>query len=312
MNVLMLTTSDNEHSDSVQRAISRKLGNSLLRLNFDQTELFPTLNLELDSPRLGEFNLMDFDSVFVHHPKIKIPADMGTDDIDRKLRVSQWQQALVSIGSSLKPGVIWANKPRTQQENSVIHQLRFAKSLGFAVPQMCITSSHETLGKFYEAFGKIILKPGNLPGLSIEGLRLLTKVITPADIDPAGLSSSPCIFQQYVEKAYELRIHVIGDKVLTCKIDSQKCDDTKLDWRRYNLPQTPHSTYQLGDLFSRKCVELTKGLGLSVGIIDVIVTPSGENVFLECNSQGSWLWIERLTSLPITEEIVSLLLRAPV
>lgn len=41
----------------------------------------------------------------------------------------------------------------------------------------------------------------------------------------------------------------------------------------------------------------------------MIVTPKGDYVFLEINPDGQWLWIERLTGLPISEAIADLLLR---
>jgi glutathione synthase/RimK-type ligase-like ATP-grasp enzyme len=46
---------------------------------------------------------------------------------------------------------------------------------------------------------------------------------------------------------------------------------------------------------------------LTFGAIDMIVTPTGEYVFLEINANGQYLWIEKQTGLPITSSIVDLL-----
>ncbi|MDF5752811.1 hypothetical protein [Spongiactinospora sp. TRM90649] len=50
-------------------------------------------------------------------------------------------------------------------------------------------------------------------------------------------------------------------------------------------------------------VELVASLGLSFGCIDVILTPEGEYVYLELNSNGQWAWVEKLTGLPISMAI---------
>jgi glutathione synthase/RimK-type ligase-like ATP-grasp enzyme len=58
----------------------------------------------------------------------------------------------------------------------------------------------------------------------------------------------------------------------------------------------------------RRCVELTRRLGLVYGAIDLIVTPAGEYVFLEINPTGEYGWIEDATGLPISDAICDLLL----
>ena len=49
-------------------------------------------------------------------------------------------------------------------------------------------------------------------------------------------------------------------------------------------------------------------LGLGFGVIDMIRTLEGDYVFLECNAQAHWVWIEQLTGLPITATISRALL----
>ena len=50
-----------------------------------------------------------------------------------------------------------------------------------------------------------------------------------------------------------------------------------------------------------------RGLSLTYGALDFIVTPDGEHVFLEINPSGQWGWIEEATGLAITNTIVDLL-----
>ena len=38
---------------------------------------------------------------------------------------------------------------------------------------------------------------------------------------------------------------------------------------------------------------------LNFGCFDVVVSKSGQPVFLECNPNGQWLWVENMTGLEI-------------
>lgn len=122
------------------------------------------------------------------------------------------------------------------------------------------------------------------------------------------IKNCPLILEEYVEKKVELRITVVGSKIFTCAIHSQLNEKTKVDWRRYDIPNTPHKVYELPAEVESKCVELLKRLSLQFGALDMIVTPDGEYVFLEINPAGQWLWIEELTKLPITDALVDLLM----
>lgn len=146
----------------------------------------------------------------------------------------------------------------------------------------------------------MVIKQGNL-GVHLDKKRILTTVVDLSSIEESALRSCPCLFQRYVPKQFELRVHIIGDNVLSCRIDSQVSVKTRIDWRNYDLENTPHAAYELDATTSEKCIELTRQLGLEFGVVDLIVSPESEHVFLECNAQGHWAWIEECTGLPITK-----------
>lgn len=113
--------------------------------------------------------------------------------------------------------------------------------------------------------------------------------------------------QEYISKRVELRVTVVGSRVFAAEIHSQVNSSTKHDWRRYDLDRTPHMRHPLPPSVEACCVQLVQTLRLNFGAIDMIVTPSGEYVFLEINGNGQWGWIEDLTGLPIADAIVELL-----
>ena len=53
-----------------------------------------------------------------------------------------------------------------------------------------------------------------------------------------------------------------------------------------------------------KCLQLMKRLDLNYGAIDFVQGKEENYVFLEINPNGQWAWIEHLTGMPISKEIV--------
>ena len=114
-----------------------------------------------------------------------------------------------------------------------------------------------------------------------------------------------CFLQNYVEKKYELRITVCNEDVIACKIDSQSLDDDKgkVDWRQgydYGLKQ---EIVEIPNEIKTFCTSFLKEMHLNFGCFDFIVTPNDEYVFLECNPNGQWLWIELETGYDISKII---------
>ncbi len=58
--------------------------------------------------------------------------------------------------------------------------------------------------------------------------------------------------------------------------------------------------------------EYCQKLGLEFGVIDLIISPQDEVIFLECNAQGHWAWIEDMTNLPITKTLCEHLLNGSI
>lgn len=133
-------------------------------------------------------------------------------------------------------------------------------------------------------------------------------------IDELSLSESeslkfcPAIIQNYVDKVYELRITIIGDKVFPCMIQSNKSKIGNIDWRRHDWANTPHYATEIPIDLENKLLKLMSDLGITYGAIDMIF--DGNNyIFLEVNSMGQWLWIEEFTEMPISENIANYLMK---
>jgi len=312
MSILIISTSNNAHANVVENTL-RNTGETIHRINMDHVCEDTVISFNDNNAGYLGLNLNDtqiktndITGIFFHQAHVSVPSDRVLDEIDRTLCKASWNGILPWIETCLNTS-IWVNQPSLSRFASLSSsQLALAKRLGFNIPQTVFTNDLDVVRKL-AVNGKIILKTGTLHNLNLDGKVILTHVVDPNELTPSDLRNSPCLFQRYIEKSYELRVYVVSDKIFACRIESQTNEKTKTDWRRYNLKDTPHYSHNLSKDIEEKCVQLVKELGLKFGAIDLIVTPENETVFLECNTQGHWLWIEELTGLPITQTICSLL-----
>ena len=248
------------------------------------------------------------------------PSARLKDKSIRNYVVSESQALLDALPQMLR--TFWFGNPDAIRiADRKPYQLMMASQLGFVIPTTAVTNSSSTAGEFAKGCkSDVAFKPIRAAGIVVErdgvekGLSLYTKRLSTAEFVARLLSvkNCPLILQSYIEKDFELRITVVGKKVFACAIHSQASNRTKEDWRRYDLPNTPHLPYSLPPDIQEKCIQLVERLGLSFGCIDMIVSPSGEHVFLEINPNGQWLWIEHLTKMPISQAIADLLASPPV
>jgi glutathione synthase/RimK-type ligase-like ATP-grasp enzyme len=226
----------------------------------------------------------------------------GIDEENHNFLQDLWQ----STNCRWVPGT-----PSALRDAEKLYQLTLASQLGFTVPDTLISNDPDDLLDFYtEHAGRIISKRAAFSRLNehADHFYRYTERMSRRDLGYVdSVRFCPMIFQAYVPKALELRITVVGEHVFTAEIYSQESNHTRHDWRRYDHYRTRYGVHDLPDEVAGLCRLLTKHMRLAFGAIDMIVTPSGEYVFLEINANGQYLWIEKQTSLPITSSVVDLL-----
>ena len=79
------------------------------------------------------------------------------------------------------------------------------------------------------------------------------------------------------------------------------------DWRIGTNEELVIKAYTLPKTIARKCIFLTKKLGLNFGAIDLVQDKQGKAWFLEINPNGQWAFIEEKTGQPIGRAIAALL-----
>ena len=100
----------------------------------------------------------------------------------------------------------------------------------------------------------------------------------------------------------------MGEHVFTVAIHSQEFDKTREDCRAGNMYDLEHTVYDLPIEIRGKLIEFNRHYSLIFSTFDIIFTPDGEYIFLECNPNGQWYWLESMTKLPMAQTMAKLLM----
>jgi glutathione synthase/RimK-type ligase-like ATP-grasp enzyme len=195
-------------------------------------------------------------------------------------------------------------------------QLKTAQDLGITIPATCFSNRKEDIVNFAKNHEYVILKSIENDNIWLndehEYLFYAQKVKSSllSENPDEMFSQTVNYVQNYIEKQFELRITALRyNQIFACKIDSQILDEDKgkIDWRQgydYGLKYEP---FELPKKIYHFCSMYLEKMNLNFGCFDMIVTPENEYVFLECNPNGQWLWIEFETGMKISVAIADTL-----
>jgi len=194
-------------------------------------------------------------------------------------------------------------------------QLNIVKGLGMNVPETCFSNRKEDIVRFAENYEYVVLKSIESDSVWLNdeyeyvfyAQKIKSSLLTEK---PEKMFSQTIHFvQNYIEKQFELRITVVGQEIFACKIDSQLLDENKgkIDWRQGYNYGLKHELFELPQPIKNFCIKYLNKMNLNFGCFDMIVTPEHKYVFLECNPNGQWLWIEQETGMKISEAIANTL-----
>jgi glutathione synthase/RimK-type ligase-like ATP-grasp enzyme len=185
---------------------------------------------------------------------------------------------------------------------SKLAQLTAARAHGLEVPRTAATNDPVEARAFAETcHGGMVYK-----AFHQQQTATVRPIFTTA-LDESMLATldrvrrAPCLLQELVPKALDLRVTVVGDRVFACAIKSQEQPNTRVDYR-VNLG-IPHEARELPRIVEHALVATCRSLGLVYGACDLILTPDGRYVFVEVNQAGQFDWVEDRTGLNISEAV---------
>ncbi len=319
---LVITSCEDPHCDYVINKFNEQgLHDCIIRLN---TEDFLT-NTELsfsnksfhvklkDSQK--EFTNEEIISVWFRRPKKINPANYNDKGID--VFVEQQANAVLrGLYFCLHDTALWVNSlPSMHRARIKLQQIFLAQELKFTVPATLVTNKPNEALAFFDEHKLICNKSIDEPNFSIDG-RLypyLTKLIkTRSEIEKTfeAITNCPTLFQQYIDKAFDIRVIVLGREIFAFEIHSQNDELSKVDFRGKSPDKLEHKLHQLPKSISDKIFEFMKVQGLIYSAFDFVYSTDDKYYFIENNCNGQWLWLELLTEIKISDKIMSLLLTA--
>ena len=240
-------------------------------------------------------------------PSSPVEFSGGQGSVEETMKWVEWRHQLRSL-STYTSNAFWINRLSNHYEASYKPtQLFIAQKLGFNIPKTVISNNPNDILELFDNEARVIYK--TLSSFIIPPDEIIyTNEIYKKDIEECReqISLAPGIYQEFINKQYELRITLVGHKIFAVKIDSQKTSHTKVDWRRDQL-QDMYEFVKLDKNFESMIHKLHKKLGLFYGAYDFVVDNRDKYFFLECNPGGQWLWLENALNLPISKEIASAL-----
>ncbi len=315
--LLILTAPNDVHADAAEHELRRR-GASWLRFDPADVPAQAQLSVEIRDGRLtrtlvhrdGPTDLGAVTAIWFRRPNRPIaPAHLPADIA--KFSAEESGQFVGDVWETLDVPALPAPRPVVLRAQQKVRQLQLAVEVGFEVPDTVVGNDPgPVLDLFSHSGGRMVVKQCGLGYLGGGRLRY-TEPVTHRDIVHAdGIRHVPFIAQQRIEKQLELRVTVVGDRVFTAAIESQRSNHARHDWRRADDSHTRMMPWTLPDDIAAKCVELTRRLGLRYGAFDLVVTPDDRHVFIEINPSGQYLWVEEQTGLPITAAVVDFLTAA--
>lgn len=313
--VLIITNEHDEHADAVNRELCQR---NVPVFRFHPAD-FPhacSVSLDLRDGRIeGEIRTADHRVAFndicaawyrrsrnlFEGRRLSLTAET----LDNYVR-AQSTATLAALCDSLH--TLWVGHPNNlrRAEDKAL-QLVKASEAGLKTPHTLISNAPAQVTSFVAGLGDTACAIKPLIALGVtdaQGYRLPLTTTLPGGHSLASVAAAPTIFQPYVEKAFELRCVVMGDKIFCAKLDSQGSERTRLDWR---AGEPDHEIFVLPAQVEEAIRRLMDSFELNFASLDMIVTPDGDFVFLELNPNGQWLWLELALGLPLVASMADLL-----
>lgn len=238
----------------------------------------------------------------------------GTDDgINHSLQRFLKEEMLVikEFLPSALDHAYWLSDPQTAAVNKLTI-LTLAAKAGLTIPPSLITNSKTKLLEFLQNNKTAIVKNLSNPPSVLFQRKLhscytskitVQEIMELPDIFPASM------FQQTIEKDYEIRAFYLEGRIYAMAIFSQADPKTALDFRHYNY-KTPNRTvpYQLPAAIEEKICLLMKMADLNTGSVDMIKAPDGNYYFLEVNPIGQFGMVSYPCNYYLEEMIADLLM----
>lgn len=206
----------------------------------------------------------------------------------------------------------WLNNPfKVLNAANKLFQLESALKVGLFIPDTLVTNSYSDVLNFYKKHQKqVIVKNLATPWyINSKGktVAAYTKLLTSDHLREEKICVTPLIYQEYIERKYDVRVVVIGTDIFTAATPTTE-NIGKYDIRRIPFDKIDYMKIDLPINIRDKIIALMSYLDLQYASIDFTINQFGQYFFLDLNCTGAFIWLESIVKYPISEKIVNFLI----
>lgn len=296
--------SNDPHMIEVGKRV-RSLGRDCVLVDFYN---HPDITFLADGSVSINDRLLTSESKFYWRFKPRLTPIDGLDEYDAKkvqFWIAQWQTVFRAVSHMHPESHQICSFDTAYSVQNKPYQLFCAVKAGFDIPKSIISNQLNKLEQFCAPSNRYVFKSMTLEH-SPKGVLLTTEINWDTICNNSdAIVRAPNLFQEFVEKDFEVRALVSTTDCVATRIDVAKTSDSYIDWRLSQSDPSIYSAFSLPNETLKKCRKFMKEMGLKLGVFDLIVNPEGKYVFLECNIGGQWLFIEQHTKQPFTQAVAS-------
>lgn len=173
-----------------------------------------------------------------------------------------------------------------------LHVLELARESGLHIPETYVLHNREQIGSLLEDQKKLITKSLS-DGIYLFGQQnayyTFTEEVSAGTISYPELNIFHSLFQEKLQKQYEIRSFYLNGEFYSMAIFSQSNAKTEVDFRKYdNVKPNRYVPYKLPDETEDKLRVLMHKIELNTGSIDLVLDQENNYCFLEVNPVGQF------------------------
>jgi len=274
--------------NSVRAALAR-LGTPLMVLD-QEKGLEAKIDLTVDSELHGtlkvagrEVALADIGAVYIRPQGTRRAASMEVAGRESSPGSGALLfESTLACWTELTPALVVTRFSAMGSNGSKPLQSSLIRDSGFDVPETLVTTDKAAALAFWKRHGQVIYK-------SVSGVRSIVARLSVDHLERLDdIANCPTQFQEYVDGT-DVRVHVIGDEVFGCEIESISDD------YRYAKPRDSSvrlRTYAVPSRLAGMCCAVTTSLDLLVAGIDFRRRRDGRWCCFEVNSSPAFTFFE--------------------
>lgn len=189
-----------------------------------------------------------------------------------------------------------------------LQELLVAKKVGLSIPDSYIVTEKRHLEELYQNYsdGLVAKSLYNAQVLYLKEDRfpMFVKLISSEEIVRLPTHFLPSLVQERVQKKCDVRIFYLQGECFPVSIATEDMNE-HVDYRAYlGIQKSRFSRFTLdADMTGRIC-SFMRQIGLTMGSLDFILSPTGELFFLEVNNNGSLEAVDDIYNYAVSRSIV--------